>query len=590
MIQIATRKEKITLALISLATVIAVYCGWRLFWFLTDDAFIAFRYISNGHFGYGYVWNAPPFRPVEGYTSFLWVVLLDVVWRITGVEPPAAANNIALLFAYLTLLLGGLMVLQLKLSERLQKYRLLFLALVFAGVVTNRTFLAWTSSGLETAMFNFFLTLWIYCSLFMENTGRRWMFWLSLTTALLCLTRPDGLLFAMATVVVLSKAFWEQRTTISSPAVFSKLALGATPLLIVPVHVLWRHAFYGSWLPNTYYAKAIPGRWWYESGFRYLACFVLEYALWVWLLLVLAALLLGLRRIKSLRELVKLPTTNVLVILTVLGHVLYYTIIIGGDHFEYRVFSQLILLIFITFLWALNGLGLSTKIAAPLFAFFIVLSWPIPWLHWGATHNLTLRRQTYYMTGSVAKVLSMQVPWTPYFVLRYISAFDRMQFWLIERSVCMRHQEHKIFYVYQTSILPPREEGMHLPAAGYPVTPATSVGVISWVLPHVNIIDTMGLNDYVVARNPKLRLPAQMAHDRQPPKGYVECFSPNMAFTPKHAAIKQRPVELTAEKIVQCEQEYAALVTRGLSEMPSPTPIAAASAATPSPTAPPTER
>ena len=131
---------------------------------------------------------------------------------------------------------------------------------------------------------------------------------------------------------------------------------------------------------------------------------------------------------------------------------------------------------------------------------------------------------------------------------------------------------------------------MRLPAAGYPVTPATSVGVISWVLPHVNIIDTMGLNDYVVARNPKLRLPAQMAHDRQPPKGYVECFSPNMAFTPKHAAIKQRPVELTAEKIVQCEQEYAALVTRGLSEMPSPTPIAAASAAMPSPTALPAER
>src|SRR3954464_9513817 len=103
MIQIATRKEKISLAIIALATVVGLYFGWRLFWFLTDDAFIAFRYISNAHLGYGFVWNAPPFRPVEGYTSFLWVVLLDVVWRITGVEPPAAANNITLLFTYLTL-------------------------------------------------------------------------------------------------------------------------------------------------------------------------------------------------------------------------------------------------------------------------------------------------------------------------------------------------------------------------------------------------------------------------------------------------------------------------------------------------------
>jgi arabinofuranosyltransferase len=100
-------RNKLALLVISLATVVAVYCGWRLFWFLTDDAFIAFRYISNGHLGHGYVWNAPPFRPVEGYTSFLWVVLLDVVWRISGVEPPAAANYVSLLFTYLTLRVDG---------------------------------------------------------------------------------------------------------------------------------------------------------------------------------------------------------------------------------------------------------------------------------------------------------------------------------------------------------------------------------------------------------------------------------------------------------------------------------------------------
>jgi arabinofuranosyltransferase len=163
MTETAGRKGKIALVVISLAAAVAVYFGWRLFWFLTDDAFIAFRYISNSHLGYGYVWNAPPFRPVEGYTSFLWVVLLDVVWRVSSVEPPAAANYASLLFTYLTLLTGGLMVLRMRLRGELQKYRLLFLCLVLVGVITNRTFLAWSSSGLETAMFNFFLTMWIYC-------------------------------------------------------------------------------------------------------------------------------------------------------------------------------------------------------------------------------------------------------------------------------------------------------------------------------------------------------------------------------------------------------------------------------------------
>jgi arabinofuranosyltransferase len=569
--EIARRKEKIALVAISLATVVAVYYGWRLFWFLTDDAFIAFRYISNSHLGYGYVWNAPPFRPVEGYTSFLWVALLDVVWRISGVEPPAAANYISLLFTYLTLLVGGLMVLKLKLGEKLGKHRLLFLCLVFVGVITNRTFLAWSSSGLETAMFNFFLTLWIYCCLFVESNGRRWMFWLTLTTALLCLTRPDGLLFAGVTVALLAKALWDARRAISPRSAVFRLALGATPLLIIPAHVLWRHAVYGAWLPNTYYAKTVPGRIWPQSGLRYLASFVLEYALWVWLLLLLVAIVIWLRRVRSLRDLRQVSPTKAVVCLTVLAHVLYYTIVIGGDHFEYRVFSQLVLLIFITFLWLLNALRLPAKLAAPLFSLFIVLSWPVPWFHWSVTHNLNTRRQTYYMTGSLARVLQKNVPWTPGFVLSYLRAFDKMQFWLIEHSVCMRHQEHKIFYIYQTQILPSREEGLKLDT-GYPVTQATSVGVVSWVLPKVNIIDTMGLNDYVVARNPELRLPIQMAHERKPPKGYVECFSPNVVFSPKHAAIKPRGEELTAERIVQCEQEYAALVASGVTPMPSPSP------------------
>lgn len=56
-----------------------LFYGWKLFWFMTDDAYIAFRYVSNSMLGLGYVWNPPPFHPVEGYTSFLWVAILDIV-------------------------------------------------------------------------------------------------------------------------------------------------------------------------------------------------------------------------------------------------------------------------------------------------------------------------------------------------------------------------------------------------------------------------------------------------------------------------------------------------------------------------------
>lgn len=578
-------RTRIALVGISLATVVAVYLGWRLFWFLTDDAFIAFRYISNGHLGYGYVWNAPPFRPVEGYTSFLWVVLLDLVWRVSGVEPPAAANYVSLLFTYLTLLLGGLLVWRMKLGEQLAKYRLLFLCLVLLGVITNRTFLAWSSSGLETAMFNFFLTLWIYCCLSVSSNRRRWVFSLTLTTALLCLTRPDGLLFAVVTFALLASEIWTTfqgaetpgnaatshlPPAVSSPGAAAKLALWAMPLLIVPAHILWRYRVYGAWLPNTYYAKTVAGRIWPQSGLRYFLSFVLEYSLWVWLLLLLVVVASRVFRLRTLKDIWLVSGSKVAVCLAVVTHFLYYTIVIGGDHFEYRVYSQLVLLIFVTFLWQLNALKLKVKTAAVLFAFFIVLSWPTQWIHWSATQHLTTIEQTMSLRTSVARVAQKTFPATPRFVLFYFRAFDDLQSWLIGHFVCIRHQQHKVITNYQLDNLPTRAEGLAMNATGYPVIEADAAGVVAWVLPRVNIIDAFGLNDYVVARNADIAVLTLIAHERQPPYGYVECFAPNVSLKEKQALVTERALPLTREKIIECEQHYAALVTSGVKPTPLP--------------------
>src|SRR5579871_5771007 len=139
---------RITAWIVLAALIPLTYLGWRLFWFQTDDAHIAFRYVSQSLQGNGYVWNAAPFRPVEGYTSFLWVSLLDVVWRITGAAPPVASNRLLLIFGYGTLMLAFWMALTRRLTARLDAVRLPLIALALLTVVSNRTFLAWTSSGL----------------------------------------------------------------------------------------------------------------------------------------------------------------------------------------------------------------------------------------------------------------------------------------------------------------------------------------------------------------------------------------------------------------------------------------------------------
>jgi arabinofuranosyltransferase len=147
-----------SLARIGLAVgaAVAILWGWRELWFLTDEAYIAFRYAHNVLAGRGLAWNPPPFVPVEGHTSFSWVVLLAGTWAATGLDPPLVANVWSLLFGGAGVALGALWV------SRLVPDRLSVVAVFLVGVGTSRTYLTWLSSGLETALFNLVILWWLF--------------------------------------------------------------------------------------------------------------------------------------------------------------------------------------------------------------------------------------------------------------------------------------------------------------------------------------------------------------------------------------------------------------------------------------------
>jgi arabinofuranosyltransferase len=535
------------------AAAVALYAGWTLFWFQCDDAYIAFRYVSSSQLGWGYTWNPPPFRPVEGYTSFLWVALLDAVWRVFGVEPPEAANRLALLFSAASLVLVTALVLRLRLSPGLARWRTALLALVLLGVLTNRTFLAWTSSGLETALFGFLLLAWVAIALF-GSGSRGSLAWLSLSAGLLALARPDGLLFAAATAAILV-------VRAAAGGVISARALApALPLLIPILHVSWRRARYGFWLPNTYYAKMVAA--WPESGLRYAAAFLLEYAYWIWLALALAAAVRALRSgglAARLRTWDPVLVTRLLVGATLFLHFAYYTLLVGGDHFEFRVYQHWVPLVLISFAGVAERAGLSPRRALAALAAMIALGWPLPWLHWWHTHQITTRSETFKLYHAVAPHLPSAVRW-------YGAAWDDLERWLIRHLVGLRHQEHKIFGELQVARFPSREIGIKLPADGHPVLAYHTVGVPGWVLPNVAIIDWFGLNDAVIARAKPLRETSearQMAHDRGPPEGYVECFRPNVFVRKKRGfSLLARAEALTADEIRVCETRFLAGLNR----------------------------
>jgi arabinofuranosyltransferase len=183
----------------------------------------------------------------------------------------------------------------------------------------------------------------------------------------------------------------------------------------------------------------------------------------------------------------------------------------------------------------------------------VLLALPVPWTHWALTHDLRTREETFQMRVAIA-------PHWPAPVRGYARAFDRLQDWLIGRFVCARHQEHRVLHQLEIETYPSRAEGARIGPAGHPVYAGLAIGVPGWVLPNVDIIDLWGLNDYVIARaEPIPASKRQMAHDRRPPEGYVECFQPNVFLPgPGRMQVRPRDPELTDAQIVACETRWRA--------------------------------
>lgn len=527
-------------ALLALALVV-LWLGWREFWFLCDDAYITWRYISNRQLGLGYVWNPPPFRPVEGYSNFLWMVLLDGVWTLFRVEPPSAANVVSLLCAALSVWRVW----------RWSSTSTLRTALALLLLLSNRTFFTWSSSGLETALFNLLLLLWVeqaWCRGMSSQRGTGGYALLALWASLATLTRPDGLLLWGATVLL----------GVVPPRLKGRwlgLGLAGGALALVPLHLLWRHHTYGEWLPNTYYAKHVAP--WPEAGLRYLACFVVEYGYWALGLLALVVLVRRGRRALTVPSLFRLVAGG-----TVLAQTAYYVLRVGGDHFEYRVLSQWVPLLALAWAALLAGITRGWLRVAAL-ALSLLAALPIQWSHYAASRVLTTRNETWKLKVTVAPRLG------PLFA-PLATWFDEQQAWLIEHHVCMRHQEHKVFGEEQRRMYPTRAPVPEPPGDGVPVIALSTVGVPGWAFPNVAVLDIFGLNDFVIARNAvssgHFRL---MAHDRAPPSGYVACFRPNVDVVQGVAHARPRAEPLTPAEVTACEHDFLALVRGEQPRLPS---------------------
>lgn len=288
----------------------------HLYWFMSDDSFIAFRYARNLSRGEGLVFN-PGGERVEGYTSFLWVVLLALLDRL-GAAPDLAANWIA---APLGVALWALTIFFCWRAIPPARHRWLILVPA-AWLAFNRSYAVWSSGGLETKLYEILTISGVLLSIReSERENGRWAppaFLLAMAS----LTRPDGILISIC--VMSARVLWEWRR--GRLNVRRAAVGGVVYLAIVGAHFAFRRLYYGEWLPNTYYAKLDATSWW-DLGLTYLGAFALEYLAIIWLPLA-AFGAMGLIRERH-------AAVPLLIGAAILPHALYVAYA-GGDNFEFR--------------------------------------------------------------------------------------------------------------------------------------------------------------------------------------------------------------------------------------------------------------
>jgi len=219
-----------------------------LFRWICDEPFITFRYIKNFFDGNGLVYNVG--ERVEGYTHFLWLMLL-VAGRAIGFD--LVDTSIWLGIVSYT----GILILLLAASYRNYKKspRGIWLPLSAALFAVNYNTTVWASGGLETSLYAFLILLAFYLWFYSGFSEQRRLILTGTILAFVPLTRPDGVLFTVTAVALLTIRGVKHKQSVSS-LTWSIFILLLPSIIVGLPYLAWKYYYYGNLLPNTYYAKS----------------------------------------------------------------------------------------------------------------------------------------------------------------------------------------------------------------------------------------------------------------------------------------------------------------------------------------------
>jgi hypothetical protein len=236
---------------------------WR-FNFLCDDAFISFRYARNLARGLGLCFNPGESPPVEGFSNFLWVMLMSAFERLE--LPPAAVSRLVSVLC--GVLLVVLLLRHLGSSLGMPRGVVLLSGLFFALFPPVAV---WTTGGLATVPFA--LLVFVSFVLLTDSPNKLRGFWAGLAGLGVVLLRTEGFAWALAvgavsTVMLRLRSKEARSASIRTYVVMVTLGFAA--------YEVWRIWYFGDWVSNTARAKADLTAFTLLRGCNYAASFVLH--------------------------------------------------------------------------------------------------------------------------------------------------------------------------------------------------------------------------------------------------------------------------------------------------------------------------
>ena len=235
------------------AVIVFLWHASRYGSWLIDDAGITYAYARNLAAGYGLV-SQPGQAAVEGFSNPLWTLLTALLYFLKLFSIPFTPKVLAFCLVVASFVVFAMSVRQL--IPAVDAGAVAGCALVLTAA--NPGFVIWCVSGLENPLLVLlaaFLLLMAARAL-REEAGSQFGISLcaGLLSAALALTRPDGLIYAIFFPLALLL-----RTGSDEPGVVAKSlgVYGISMALPFGAYLLFRHIYFGEWVPNTYYAK--PG-------------------------------------------------------------------------------------------------------------------------------------------------------------------------------------------------------------------------------------------------------------------------------------------------------------------------------------------